>query len=163
MKKVSKGCVAKRDCERHVRNERAILSALRGSSPFVVSLLGTFQDASHLYFVLEFVAGGELFSKLRGNMCLSEHSARFYLCEILAALAHVHDRGYAYRDLKPENVLLDLDGHCRLVDFGFAKQPPGDVSRATGVSFCSTSLDQAYLETTRLKACVCARVFKIKK
>ncbi|KAJ1457462.1 kinase-like domain-containing protein [Pelagophyceae sp. CCMP2097] len=123
LKCVSKGYVAKHDDERHVHNERTILHKLK--HPFVVSLFGTFQDAKRIYFVLEFVAGGELFSKVRGNKCLTEASARFYLCEILAALAHVHAAGYVYRDLKPENVLLDCEGHCRLVDFGFACAPPG--------------------------------------
>ena len=141
---MSKGYVAKHNDERHVQNERAILTRLR--HPFVVSLFGTFQDKKKVYFVMEFVAGGELFSKLRGNQCLTAPVARFYLAEILSALAYVHANGFAYRDLrvrprppffhvgefspppfyrKPENVLLDLDGHCRLIDFGFACAPPG--------------------------------------
>ncbi|EGB03853.1 hypothetical protein AURANDRAFT_12587, partial [Aureococcus anophagefferens] len=130
LKAVSKGYVAKHNDERHVQNERAILTRLR--HPFVVSLFGTFQDKKKVYFVMEFVAGGELFSKLRGNQCLTAPVARFYLAEILSALAYVHANGFAYRDLrvrprppKPENVLLDLDGHCRLIDFGFACAPPG--------------------------------------
>ncbi|KAH8050550.1 cAMP-dependent protein kinase [Aureococcus anophagefferens] len=119
LKAVSKGYVAKHNDERHVQNERAILTRLR--HPFVVSLFGTFQDKKKVYFVMEFVAGGELFSKLRGNQCLTAPVARFYLAEILSALAYVHANGFA----KPKNVVLDLDGHCRLIDFGFACAPPG--------------------------------------
>ena len=123
IKAVSKGYIAKHKDDRHVHNEREILGRLR--HPFVVSLFGTFQDKKRIYFVMEFVAGGELFSKLRGNQCLTAPVAKFYLSEILSALAYVHANGYAYRDLKPENVLLDTDGHCRLMDFGFACAPPG--------------------------------------
>ena len=122
IKAISKGYVVKHDDERHVQNERLILGQLR--HPFVVGLFGTLQDKQKIYFVLEYVAGGELFSKLRGNRCLSAAVAKFYLVEILAALAHVHAGGFVYRDLKPENVLLDTEGHCRLVDFGFACAPP---------------------------------------
>lgn len=75
-----------------------ILNQLR--HPFVVSLFGTFQDKKKVYFVMEFVAGGELFSKLRGNQCLSAAVAKFYLSEILAALAYVHSHGFVYRDLR---------------------------------------------------------------
>ena len=95
---MSKGYVAKHNDERHVQNERAILTRLR--HPFVVSLFGTFQDKKKVYFVMEFVAGGELFSKLRGNQCLTAPVARFYLAEILSALAYVHANGLAYRDLR---------------------------------------------------------------
>ena len=147
IKAVSKGYIAKHKDDRHVHNERTILGQLR--HPFVVALFGTFQDKKRIYFVMEFVAGGELFSKLRGGECLSAPVAKFYLAEILSAragaararsraapetgtvpgaaqaLAFVHANGFAYRDLKPENVLLDTEGHCRLIDFGFACAPPG--------------------------------------
>jgi len=96
VKAVSKGYVAKHKDERHLRNERDILARLR--HPFVVRLFGTFQDTRRVYFVLEYVAGGELFAKLRGHRCLGPNAATFYLSEILAALAHVHASGYAYRD-----------------------------------------------------------------
>ncbi|KAJ8601666.1 hypothetical protein CTAYLR_007461 [Chrysophaeum taylorii] len=124
LKVVSKSYVTQHNHERHVQNERRILGGMQ--HPFVVSLFATFQDEKHLYFVLEYVPGGELFSKIRGNQCLAVEPAKFYLAEIFAAVAHVHDRGYAYRDLKPENVLLDAEGHCRLIDFGFARVPPTD-------------------------------------
>ena len=81
IKAISKGYVVKHDDERHVQNERLILGQLR--HPFVVGLFGTLQDKQKIYFVLEYVAGGELFSKLRGNRCLSAAVAKFYLVEIL--------------------------------------------------------------------------------
>ena len=75
-------------------------------------------------FVLEYVPGGELFSHLRRLGRFDEPSARFYAAEIVLALEYLHDRQIAFRDLKPENVLLDADGHVKLTDFGFAKALP---------------------------------------
>ena len=92
--------------------------------PFLVRFLGSAQDARHVRFVLEYVPGGELFSHLRRLGRFDEPSARFYAAEIVLALEYLHDRQIAFRDLKPENVLLDADGHVKLTDFGFAKVLP---------------------------------------
>ena len=92
--------------------------------PFLVRFLGSAQDARHVRFVLEYVPGGELFSHLRRLGRFDEPSARFYATEIVLALEYLHDRQIAFRDLKPENVLLDADGHVKLTDFGFAKALP---------------------------------------
>jgi serine/threonine protein kinase len=92
--------------------------------PFLVKFLGSAQDARHVRFVLEYVPGGELFSHLRRLGRFDEPSARFYAAEIVLALEYLHDRQIAFRDLKPENVLLDADGHVKLTDFGFAKALP---------------------------------------
>ncbi|KAJ1547071.1 camp-dependent protein kinase catalytic subunit [Cladochytrium tenue] len=92
--------------------------------PFVVKLLATFQDPLRVYFVLEHVAGGELFNLLRRREKLEDREARFYSCEVALAIEHLHALGIVYRDLKPENVLLDANGHVKLVDFGFAKILP---------------------------------------
>lgn len=92
--------------------------------PFLVRFLGSAQDARHVRFVLEYVPGGELFSHLRRLGRFDEPSARFYAAEIVLALEYLHDRQIAFRDLKPENVLLDADGHVKLTDFGFAKALP---------------------------------------
>ncbi|KAJ1566983.1 camp-dependent protein kinase catalytic subunit, partial [Cladochytrium tenue] len=106
-------------------------------SQFVVRLLETFQDRRNLYMVLEFVAGGDLWSHIRRYGRFLRNEARFYICEIVVALEYVHDNGIIFRDLKPENILVTSTGHLKLADFGFAKPlaggPGGKVS-----TFCGT-------------------------
>ncbi|PHH60212.1 hypothetical protein CDD81_1954 [Ophiocordyceps australis] len=112
----------------HVRHERSVLAALAGH-PFITTLRASFSDAHALYMLLDFVPGGELFTYLRRLGRFDEHIARFYAAEIVLVLDYLHGPqagGVAYRDLKPENLLLDKDGHIRLVDFGFAKRLGGD-------------------------------------
>ena len=92
-------------------------------SHFCIKLFGTFQDSHNIYFALELAAGGELFRRLSKKESFKPPVAKFYATEIFSALEHVQSLGYVYRDLKPENVMLDEDGHCKLVDFGFAVQP----------------------------------------
>eukprot|EP01101_Sappina_pedata_P008412 TRINITY_DN4647_c0_g1_i1.p1 TRINITY_DN4647_c0_g1~~TRINITY_DN4647_c0_g1_i1.p1 ORF type:complete len:420 (+),score=114.98 TRINITY_DN4647_c0_g1_i1:184-1260(+) len=103
----------------HIKSERAVLSAC--THPFVVKLYSTFQDEANLYFVMEFVHGGELFSLIRKNRKLSDQVTKFYTCEIILAIEYVHSLGVAHRDLKPENIWIDKNGHVKLTDFGFAK------------------------------------------
>lgn len=80
-----------------------------------------FQTPEKLYFVIDFLNGGELFYHLRREQRFSEDRARFYAAEILLALECLHKNGIIYRDLKPENVLLDSEGHVKLTDFGLSK------------------------------------------
>lgn len=107
----------------HVRHERAILAQVAGH-PFITNLLASFSDHDSLYMLLDYVPGGELFSYLRKLRRFDERVARFYGAEIVLVLEYLHEAqgGVAYRDLKPENLLLDADGHIKLVDFGFAKR-----------------------------------------
>ncbi|KAK3900848.1 kinase-like domain-containing protein [Staphylotrichum tortipilum] len=107
----------------HVRHEREILASVRGH-PFIINSLASFADADFLYFLLEYVPGGELFTYLRKFRRFDEDTARFYAAEIVLILEHLHEQlgGIAYRDMKPENLLLDAEGHIKLVDFGFAKR-----------------------------------------
>lgn len=72
--------------------------------------------------VFEYVCGGELFSYLRNAGKFSNTTGLFYTVEIISALAHLHSVNIVYRDLKPENLLLDIDGHIKITDFGFAKE-----------------------------------------
>jgi len=108
----------------HVKQERAVLCLIE--HPFCVNLLTTFQDDKRLFMLMEFVNGGELFSYLRKEGRLPNDHARFYAGEILLALSYLHAVNIAYRDLKPENVLIDMDGHVKMTDFGFAKVVDGD-------------------------------------
>ena len=103
----------------HVRNEKSILQII--ASPFVPRLYASFQSTTCLYLLSEFVIGGELFKRLRSEGLFPNDVALFYATEIVCAFAYLHSCNIAYRDLKPENVLIDLDGHLKLVDFGFAK------------------------------------------
>ncbi|KAI9743806.1 MAG: serine/threonine protein kinase, AGC [Claussenomyces sp. TS43310] len=106
----------------HVNQERAILADVAGH-PFITTLIATFSDTDSLYMLLDYCPGGEIFSYLRKARRFSEKASQFYIAEIVLILEYLHEtEGVAYRDLKPENLLLDADGHIKLVDFGFAKR-----------------------------------------
>ncbi|EJT71007.1 AGC protein kinase [Gaeumannomyces tritici R3-111a-1] len=127
----------------HVRHERAILAEVSGH-PFITNLRASFSDRDFLYLVLDYVPGGELFSYLRKYRRFNERMAVFYAAEIVLVLEYLHEAqgGVAYRDLKPENLLLDEQGHIRLVDFGFAKRlggRPGKAAEAAGGTSTSAS------------------------
>ena len=101
------------------RTERRVLAMV--NHPFIMKLHFAFQSNDKLFLVLDYCAGGELFFHLSRNRRFSEKWTRFYAAELLLALGHLHTHGIIYRDLKPENVLLDSDGHVKLGDFGLAK------------------------------------------
>jgi tRNA A-37 threonylcarbamoyl transferase component Bud32 len=121
IKSVRKDYIIRHHDERHIRNEKEILLSL--NSPFCVKLFGTFQDSDNIHFVMEYCAGGELFRKLTKKRSFQPNMVKFYASEIFLALYHIHDLGFVFRDLKPENVMLDEMGHCKLIDFGFATRP----------------------------------------
>lgn len=79
-------------------------------------------DEAFLYMLLEYVPGGELFTYLRTAQRFNTATGRFYAAEIVSALEYLHARSIVYRDLKPENLLLDKEGHIKITDFGFAKK-----------------------------------------
>lgn len=109
----------------HKRMERALMERqvlVKTKHPFVIQMFWAFQTKTHLFFVLEFCAGGELFFHMMKRNRFDENTAKFYFCEVLLGLEYLHSRNILYRDLKPENVLLDLDGHVRLTDFGLSKE-----------------------------------------
>ncbi|KAL8425233.1 hypothetical protein Efla_002398 [Eimeria flavescens] len=103
----------------HILNERAIL--LRLEHPLTVRCFGTFQDPRYLYLVMEFVQGGEFFTHLRKAKRFDSDTAKFYAAMIVDIFDYLHADNIIYRDLKPENMLLDRDGYVKLTDFGFAK------------------------------------------
>ncbi|KNC77284.1 AGC/PKA protein kinase, partial [Sphaeroforma arctica JP610] len=95
------------------------------SAPFCVKTIAAFQDSTYFYFVMEHVPGGEIFAHLQAapNHRFGDKRARFYICEVILALRHLHEQGgVVYRDIKPENLLVDSKGHVKLIDFGFAKK-----------------------------------------
>jgi serine/threonine protein kinase len=92
----------------HINSERAILAEIK--FPFIVNLLCTFQDDHHVYMLLEYVVGGELFSHLRKAGRFGNEMTRFYAAEITLAIEYMHSKNIIYRDLKPENLVWGFLG-----------------------------------------------------
>jgi serum/glucocorticoid-regulated kinase 2 len=135
MKVLRKDHIERRNQSEHTKTERSVLGRIE--HPFIVRLHFAFQTKDKLYFVLDYCAGGELFFHLGREGKFSEERAKFYTAEIVLALDHLHKLKIIYRDLKPENVLLDDKGHIRLTDFGLSKE--GIEHFAIGAtSFCGT-------------------------
>jgi p90 ribosomal S6 kinase len=132
MKVLKKATLKVRDRHR-TKMERNILVDVE--HPFIVKLHYAFQTAGKLYLILDFLRGGDLFSRLSKEVMFTEEDVKFYLAELALALNHLHSLGIIYRDLKPENVLLDADGHIALTDFGLSKLP---LEEGKAYSFCGT-------------------------
>ncbi|KAJ0285831.1 cAMP-dependent protein kinase catalytic subunit [Colletotrichum noveboracense] len=122
VKVLKKAQVVKMKQVEHTNDERRMLGEVK--HPFLITLWGTFQDSKNLYMVMDFVEGGELFSLLRKSGRFPNPVAKFYAAEVTLALEYLHSRNIIYRDLKPENLLLDRHGHLKITDFGFAKRVP---------------------------------------
>jgi len=103
----------------HVKAEKDILSMI--THAFIINLVTSFQDDKRIYMIMEYINGGELFSYLRKEGRLKNDHARYYAGEIVLALGYLHSFYIAYRDLKPENLLIDCTGNLKITDFGFAK------------------------------------------
>lgn len=103
----------------HIWNERNLL--MMSNSPFTVNLYKCFQDDQKLYMIQEYIPGGELFTHIRKAGKFPNDVAKFYTAEIICAIEFLHSKNIVFRDLKPENVLLDVKGHIKLTDFGFSK------------------------------------------
>jgi len=138
MKVLRKDAVRAQHQVEHTRTERQLLQRVK--HPFLTELKYAFQTEDKLYMVLEFVQGGELFTHLKKEKRFPEERARFYSGEVTMALQYLHQTGFIYRDLKPENLLLDHEGHIKLTDFGLSKNVSGaevDDIKAT-YTFCGT-------------------------
>ena len=117
----------------HTLAERNVLALVNTQEhPFVLGLKFAFHTPAKLYYVLNFCNGGDLYYLLSRCRRFREGQAQFYAGEVLCALRHLHALGVIYRDLKPENVLLDGEGHVKLADFGLSKES------ATAQTFCGT-------------------------
>lgn len=135
MKILDKKFIVKKNQISHTKTERTMLEKLK--HPFIVKLNYAFQDSKRLYFLTEFLQGGELFFHLRRNSGYKEKEVRFYMCQILLALEYMHNNNYIYRDLKPENILIDKEGNIKLTDFGLSKLMPKD--EKTTYTMCGTA------------------------
>ena len=135
MKILDKKYIVKKNQVSHTQTERAMLEKLK--HPFIVRLNYAFQDSKRLYFLTEFLQGGELFFHLRRNSGYKEKAVRFYMCQILLALEYMHNNNYIYRDLKPENIMIDKEGNIKLTDFGLSKIMPPD--EKTTYTMCGTA------------------------
>lgn len=119
MKILEKEKIVKLKQIEHSYYEKKILCGL--NFPFVVYMKYFFKDNVYLYYVLPFIAGGEMFSHLRKVGKFEEISAKFYGAQVILALEYLHSCNLVYRDLKPENILIDRTGYIKITDFGFCK------------------------------------------
>ncbi|XP_043928210.1 ribosomal protein S6 kinase alpha-3 [Protopterus annectens] len=133
MKVLKKATLKVRDRVR-TKMERDILVEV--NHPFIVKLHYAFQTEGKLYLILDFLRGGDLFTRLSKEVMFTEEDVKFYLAELALALDHLHSLGIIYRDLKPENILLDDAGHIKLTDFGLSKESIDHEKKA--YSFCGT-------------------------
>ncbi|XP_047311396.1 serine/threonine-protein kinase 38-like [Impatiens glandulifera] len=119
MKKLKKSEMLSRGQVEHVRSERNLLAEV--VSHFIVKLYYSFQDAEYLYLVMEYLPGGDIMTLLIREETLTETVARFYVAQCCLAIESIHKHNYIHRDIKPDNLLLDKNGHMKLSDFGLCK------------------------------------------
>jgi len=121
LKKMSKAQIVANHQEANVMSEKNIM--VQCNSPFILKLVNTYVDTKSLYFLMEFCQGGELFTVLHTEEYdgVPEPQAKFYAVCVLLGLQHMATKEIAYRDLKPENAMVDSTGYCKIIDMGFAK------------------------------------------
>ena len=120
LKVLSKSSIVENGLQDHVLTEKKIMEEL--NHPFILDFHCAMQDDKHIYFLLEVLLGGELFKFLRAENQFPESWSRFYAASVLLAFRDIHSKKIAYRDLKPENLVMDTNGFLKLVDFGLAKK-----------------------------------------
>ena len=131
MKKIS---MVKKNQVDHIKTERRILELI--DHPFINKLKYAFQTEQKLYLVTDYCPGGELFFHIQRVERFNEEAAKFYAGQIILAVEHLHKNNIIYRDLKPENVLIDRKGFIKITDFGLSKE--NIVDNKSAKSFCGT-------------------------
>ncbi|XP_076160830.1 cGMP-dependent protein kinase 1 [Ptiloglossa arizonensis] len=120
LKKLKKKVMVEQQQQEHVLNEKHIMQAC--DSPFICKLYQTFKDTKYVYFLMEVCLGGDVWTSLQRRRFFDNVTAQFMVGCVVEALDHLHSMNIVYRDLKPENLMLDNRGYLKLVDFGFSKK-----------------------------------------
>ena len=144
MKVLDKSRIEKQNIFKYVYTERNIMSSI--NNPFIVKLYYSFQTNEKLFLLLEYASGGDLSKQIKLQKRFSEDKAKFYICEVILALGELHQKDIIYRDLKPDNIVINKDGHVLLTDFGLSRE--GVYNNNIAKSFCGSI---AYLAPEMLK------------
>ena len=134
MKVLNKEKILRQNLLKYAIAERNILS--NNNHPFIVKLNYSFQTSSKLFLIMEYCPNSDLSKHLIKEKRFIESRAKFYICELILALEYLHKKDIIFRDLKPSNILLDKDGHIKLIDFGLSKEGVNDDFNAK--SFCGS-------------------------
>ncbi|KAE7998512.1 hypothetical protein FH972_003051 [Carpinus fangiana] len=149
MKKLKKSEMLSRGQVEHVRAERNLLAEV--ANHFIVKLYYSFQDAEFLYLIMEYLPGGDMMTLLMREETLTETVARFYIAQSVLAIESIHRHNYVHRDIKPDNLLLDKNGHMKLSDFGLCK--PLDCSNLSSISENEVLDDENLNDTMDIDGC----------
>ncbi|KAJ1827154.1 Serine/threonine kinase [Coemansia sp. RSA 2599] len=137
IKVLKKEFIVENDEFESTRSEkRVLLIANKERHPFLIGLHSCFQTSNHIFFVMEYISGGDLMMHVQKLGTFGERRAKFFACEVLLGLAYFHKAGIIYRDLKLDNILLDKDGHVKIADYGLCKENMG--YGQTTITFCGT-------------------------
>ena len=134
MKVLDKKRIAKQNIFKYAMTERNVLSII--NFPFIVKLNYAFQTKEKLFLLLDYCPGGDLSKQLQIQTRFSEDKAKFYICEITLALGELHKKDIIFRDLKPDNIVIDKEGHAMLTDFGLSRE--GVNEKHIAKSFCGS-------------------------
>eukprot|EP00249_Psilotum_nudum_P011036 c22930_g1_i1 orf=524-2239(+) len=143
MKKLKKSEMLRRGQVEHVKAERNLLAEV--DSNCIVKLYCSFQDDEHLYLIMEYLPGGDMMTLLMRKDTLTEDEARFYVGQSVLAIESIHKHNYIHRDIKPDNLLLDKNGHMKLSDFGLCK--PLDCSSLPALQVNDPVVEERFRET----------------
>ncbi|KAJ2624600.1 Serine/threonine kinase [Coemansia sp. RSA 1358] len=137
IKVLKKGFIVENDEFESTRSEkRVLLIANKEKHPFLIGLHSCFQTSNHIFFVMEYISGGDLMMHVQKLGSFGERRAKFFACEVLLGLAYFHKAGIVYRDLKLDNIMLDSEGHVKIADYGLCKENMG--YGQTTITFCGT-------------------------
>ncbi|BBG95071.1 cAMP-dependent, cGMP-dependent and protein kinase C kinase family protein [Prunus dulcis] len=150
MKKLKKSEMLKRGQVEHVRAERNLLAEV--ASHCIVKLYYSFQDAEYLYLIMEYLPGGDMMTLLMREDTLTESVAKFYIAQSVLAIESIQKHNYVHRDIKPDNLLLDKNGHMKLSDFGLCK--PLDCTTLPSLHENRTMDDENLTEPMDIDVCV---------